>query len=1076
MVLRYSFKLEGTEIGFADGTGPNYVLSPGTKIEYDRENFNGNTANILVAGTITDTITPANGNTIIITRGETTAADYTIFEGQIKEIVQNDNNTILLRCADPLQQLKYDLFTTSYDRNIDPEAGELSAIASDIITNGGFTPSVIASGTGIPDITVDKFISNNDSRLNRLNLIQRILNWIMFYDYEARTIRLEPRGYVQYPTTLNVGAEIQNVPRWEENIENMRNKITVTGAKQLDTRVDTFSGDASETSFYLTYEPVSVNTTVGGTLQSLGIDGAQTGFDYQVDVNLKKLSFVTAPASGTNNIVCTYTTYLPTPVTGDSPASISKFGLTQHEEFDFADVVTIDDAEVRVRVLLDLLADGDVSTMLTTDEYNIRVGNEVTIADVLQPTRNGNYVVQSKVITYGSEYDVIKIGTPRLDIDAIMTSLDERLKNLEGGDRTLAAILRQLFSLVRNTITLTKKSLKLEKRNPVNTWILGHETLGYIRASQASEVDCTDNGNDGTWTGAGASTGAQYVYPTSTTTTNIFTEELVEATTSTKIALISTDTYYETSVVANYDITYLANGNSARFYDPATPLDGLSTRYDDGANSQFAGVGAYILGKSATDESLTCLRSSGALKIYDAFTNAFGSAKAYTVPAGFRVAMDYDLASDTGIFVGAGDSNGTILVVTDVTAASGQTQTYYTSYACSSPTGVCFNGAVDEIVVVDGTNKSTGTLISGYTYEPSTTTKIARTGAGTYYETTDSANYDVAYVNSTNAKWYEVTPGSTNYVDGANSQFVGVFILIGGHASGDQSLTCNRADGVLKLYDASLNTFPSTYTYTVPSGFREAMDFDLTSDTGVFVGAGDSNGTVLVVTDVTAASGQTETYYDYPTVMSSPTGVTFDGDVDLLVLVDGTRKLFIDVTALLPTPVPTQVTSIITPLQRLSCGVFNGTDHKITSTVSEASIVAVSFFIDPDTASRDIMQLDTGKVISLDGSSNVTTSGFTNATVTETAMTTGTHVYVEFDAITLTNPTVGYSTTYYDGNLDELMIFNTTLSATDITDIQENKFSKLHSKFANCKLWYSFDDPLIGDRRTNYITVFDTTY
>jgi len=686
MVLFYSFKIEGTEIGIADGAGPSYVLADGTKIELDRENISGNIAQVLVAGTITDTVTPAVGNEIVISRGEVTSSDTIIFKGNIKQISQNPNNTILLSCTDPLQKFKYDLFKISYDRNIDTEAGELSAIAADIITQGGLTPSVVSSGTGAGDITVDKFISNNDSRLNRLNLIQKLLNWLIYYDYNSDVVRLEPKGYVTYPNTLSVGTEILTVPRWETNIESMRNKITVNGATQLDTRGDTFTGDGVKTNFTLTYTPVSLDTKLSGVLQVLGIDGASTSYDYKLDVDRKIITFTTPPPAAANNVVCTYTTYIPTPVTGTSPASISQYGLTQHGEFNFEDVVTVDDAETRVQQLLNILEFGEVSTFILTNEYDVKVGNNIAIVDAIQPDRDGNYIVQSKIINYGSESDVLKIGTPRINISKIIQTIDERLKNLEGKDKKLGEVLRQLIALVRTTITLTKESLKLEKRNMTNSWTPGHDTLAYLRASQIYEADCSDNGNDGTWAGTSVTTGTQYA-------------------------------------------------------------------------------------------------------------------------------------------------------------------------------------------------------------------------------------------------------------------------------------TSSEAGGV-----------------------------------------------------------------------------------------------------------------ITTPLQRLGCGVFNGTDHKITSTVSEASIVAVSFFIDPDTASRDIMQLDTGKVISLDGSSNVTTSGFTNATVTETAMTTGTHVYVEFDAITLTNPTVGYSTTYYDGNLDELMIFNTTLSATDITDIQENKFSKLHSKFANCKLWYSFDDPLIGDRRTNYITVFDTTY
>ena len=686
MVLKYSFKIEGTEVGFADGAGPNYVLSPGTKIEHSRENENGNFAKVLVAGSITDTITPAAGNTIIIRRGETTSQDSGIFEGQIKQVTQNDNDTIMLTCVDPLQKMKYDLFTISYDRNVDPESGELSAIAEDIITQGGFTASVVASGTATGDITVDKFISINNSRLNRLNLIQKLLNWLLYYDYDAQHVRLEPKGYVTYPITLNVGTEVLNVPRWEENIETMRNKITVTGAKQLDTRSDTFTGDGIETDFTLTYKPVSIDTQLSGVLQVLGIEGANTNFDYKVDVDRKLVQFEVAPPASASNVVCTYTTFLPTPVTGQSETSIAQYALTQHEEFDFEDVVTVADAEVRVQQILNILEFGEISTVLNTAEYNVKVGNTITVADPLQPAKDGEYIVESKVINYGSDFDIIKIGTPRIDVSKIMSTIDERLKNLEGKDRALATILRQLIALVRSAITVSKESLKLEKRNMTNSWTPGHSTLAYLRASISDEADCSTTGNHAIWTGTGVTTG-------------------------------------------------------------------------------------------------------------------------------------------------------------------------------------------------------------------------------------------------------------------------------------DQFLDASESGGV-----------------------------------------------------------------------------------------------------------------ITKPLQRLGCGVFNGTDHKLTGTYSQSSIVSASFFIAPDTNSRDIAQLATGKVISLDGSGNVTTSGLTSVTITETAVTNGTYVYIEFDAITVLNPILGFSSTYYDGKMDEFMLFDTTLDAADQLDIIDNQFYTNHNKFGNCKVWYSFDNPLIGDRRTNYITVFTNTY
>ena len=682
MSLFYSFKIAGVEIGLADGAGPNYVL-PGTKIELSRENIDGNLATIIVGNSVTSDIIPTVGNEITVSRGIVSSTDRNIFSGNIKKIQNNDNGTITLHCVDPLQKLKYDLFTASYDKNIDPEAGELSEIFKDIAEQGGFTVSRERSGTTSGYITADKYIANNQSRLNRLNLIQKILDWVFFYDYDKFFIRLEPKGFVEYPTTLNVGVEIKNILVWEEDIENMRNKITVEGATQLDTRIDTFNGDTTTVEFELTYEPESIETTVGGVLQTLGITGSSLVFDYTLDKDRKTIIFESGsiPGTGTGNIIVTYTTELPSPVTGQNDTSIGLYGLTQHESFSFDDVRTIDDAETRVTQLLNILSSAENSTVIYTDEYDVQVGNSVPIIDSLNPTKSGTYIVESKIINYTESLDILKIGQPSIDIGNAFQTINERLNLLEGTDRKLGTILRQLIALVRTKTQVLRKSLVLEKRNMTNSFIIGHQTLGRLRSGFDMEADCSDNTNHGTWEG------------------------------------------------------------------------------------------------------------------------------------------------------------------TDVTL-------------------------------------------------------------GTQFETS------------------------------------------------------SESGGVIS-----------------------------------------------------------------------------------------------------------------TPVHRLGCGVFNGTDHKITSTVSETGIQSIAFYMINDTNSRDVIELASGKYISTDGSGNVTTTGLTTVTIEETALSTPTRtfVYIEFDAITVTNPTAGYSSTYFDGKLDEIMIFDTTLSASDKTDIQANWFYNNHSKFGNCKLWWSFDNPLLGDRRTAYI-------
>jgi hypothetical protein len=112
------------------------------------------------------------------------------------------------------------------------------------------------------------------------------------------------------------------------------------------------------------------------------------------------------------------------------------------------------------------------------------------------------------------------------------------------------------------------------------------------------------------------------------------------------------------------------------------------------------------------------------------------------------------------------------------------------------------------------------------------------------------------------------------------------------------------------------------------------------------------------------------------------------------------------------------------------------------------------------------MQLASGAVISLDGSGNVTTSGFTNASVAQDAG----FVVVTFDSMTADDIVVGYSSTYYDGKLDEFMLWTTVPTSQTQTDIESNAFYSNHSQYNDLALWWAFDNPVRGNNRTNKVT------
>lgn len=106
-------------------------------------------------------------------------------------------------------------------------------------------------------------------------------------------------------------------------------RIKVVGGNFIAPAIsDTFSGNGSTKTFSLSQQPYNVQTvTVGGVAQKTGVKGVNTlgtgGIVALVDKANQQLIFQTAPASGTNNVVITYTYQAPVTVqVVDNPATL----------------------------------------------------------------------------------------------------------------------------------------------------------------------------------------------------------------------------------------------------------------------------------------------------------------------------------------------------------------------------------------------------------------------------------------------------------------------------------------------------------------------------------------------------------------------------------------------------------------------------------------------------------------------------------------------------------------------------------------------------------------------------------
>ena len=483
--LNYSFLIAGIEI-------LPYVLH-GTKIALNRGKSSGDTAELYLSAAIDDVLTIQSGQEIIISRGVTTAYESYKFKGEIKAF-KFEHNMYVVTCKNKIQQLKYQLFTRSYDINIDDEAGEYSAIFKDIVENGGFAVSTEDSGTGLTDFTAEKFIARRSQRLERMTVIAKILDWVFYYDYDNDWIRFEPRGYSKYANTLETGVNVYNSLKWREDLEQMRNKITIEGVFQLDKREESETGDGATTAFTFEFTPEGTECTVDGTLQKRGIVRSTETYDYTVDRENKTYTFGTAPVN-LLAIVMKYDTKIPTPIKGNNSTSQTKYDLVQEDAYNFDDVVTIDDAETRLSQLLDILGDAEVSTSIFTNEYTIKPGQKIDVIDNNTPARSGEYTVYEVIINYPEVVDVIKIGTDPFDINDLFTKIHERLRSLEIGNQLLEEILSQIISFVRE-YTYERRYFKLVHKDrssdTTGVFILNHPTFGVLGTQELGDDNTTE--------------------------------------------------------------------------------------------------------------------------------------------------------------------------------------------------------------------------------------------------------------------------------------------------------------------------------------------------------------------------------------------------------------------------------------------------------------------------------------------------------------------------------------------------------------------------------------------------------
>jgi len=432
-------------------------------------------AKLVFSTAVLDDLDLAAEQTVVITRGLTTATDSTIFKGVIASVSKSSAVNIVIKCFDELWKLQRIVLNKTYDINIDPEAGVVSAIAEDLIqTYGGLTADVEASGAVV---TIDQFVLRNNNLLEKLKQLADLIDYMVYYDPSTDKVVFKTKGFTTFGTILQTGVNLVEVPEWKYDYTKIINDVTIVGGLQEVETTETDTGDGIETQYTLNFRPESVKVFVNSVLKEGGIEGQSASFDYSVDKENKQINFEVAPPN-THSIEFRYSYLVPIKLRQKDPTSIGAYGQYQNEK-KIDTILTTDDALVKSTEVLTKFKDPQIKSRLRTyNVMDIKAGDKVQVVD---SNNNESRTVVVRRINYNYPVHIDEItvdNIPLYEDYYLKNEIIRRLRQLEKKNQTDNDFTTSVFSVTRD-IKPRRRYMELQKQSIAgDTLIWNHVTYG----------------------------------------------------------------------------------------------------------------------------------------------------------------------------------------------------------------------------------------------------------------------------------------------------------------------------------------------------------------------------------------------------------------------------------------------------------------------------------------------------------------------------------------------------------------------------------------------------------------------
>ena len=444
-------------------------------------------------------VTLASGQSITIKRGTGTATDQFVFKGEIVTL-EEKGYSYKITGLDALYDAVKKEITYSFDKNTDSEAGQISELFKTLINDytdlTANDTSVQATGI-LDEEKIGKFVCRHEDVFSKLQLLASFANYQMYYDPTTDLVYFEPKGWSKYSTSLTVGNQISNLPKWVTDNSQLCNSVIIFGATQdiettesgqLDVTGGWESGDGNGCT--LSFKPISVKVYADAsnpprTLRKGGVVGATADYDYSVDFETKKLVWETGNGyawSPNHYVEVRYTHSIPVPIAGSDDTSI--FLYTEHKKtFSPKQIITIEDAEFEGnRILQKFSTPFKSSELFVVGVYDLSVGDVVQVIDTNNSISAG-FIITSLTLKYPHKYDIVGVGDKELKFAEYAADIARKIKELEQllvGDTDFLIHLIRLF----HDIVYQRKSIYCYDRDITDAFVLNHPVYGVLDTSE----------------------------------------------------------------------------------------------------------------------------------------------------------------------------------------------------------------------------------------------------------------------------------------------------------------------------------------------------------------------------------------------------------------------------------------------------------------------------------------------------------------------------------------------------------------------------------------------------------------